>query len=68
MAKVTFLEDRCKGCKLCASVCPKKLIVMKEDRFNAKGFHPAGITDMSLCIGCGFCATICPDVAIKVET
>ncbi|MBQ7083514.1 MAG: 4Fe-4S binding protein, partial [Oscillospiraceae bacterium] len=34
---------------------------------NAKGYHPATVTDMSLCIGCAMCATMCPDCAIKVE-
>lgn len=67
MAKVTFNEDRCKGCKLCTTVCPKKIVVMKSDKLNQKGFHPAGVTDMSQCIGCAFCATICPDCVIEVE-
>jgi len=67
MAKVTFRDDRCKGCKLCISVCPKKIIVIREDYFNQKGFHPAGVTDMEKCIGCAFCATMCPDCVITVE-
>ncbi len=67
MAKVTFYVDKCKGCELCTTVCPKKIVVMDKTRFNEKGFHPAGITDMEKCIGCGFCATICPDCVIEVE-
>jgi len=67
MAKVTFNEDRCKGCKLCMSVCPKHIVVMAEDRINAKGFHPATVIEMDKCIGCAFCATMCPDVVIEVE-
>ena len=67
MAKVTFNEDRCKGCKLCTTVCPKKIVVMKTDALNQKGFHPAGVVDMEKCIGCAFCATICPDCVIEVE-
>lgn len=67
MAKVTFSEERCKGCKLCVSVCPKKIVQIKTDRLNPKGFHPAGVTEMEKCIGCGFCATICPDCVIQVE-
>lgn len=67
MAKVTFYEDICKGCKLCTTVCPRKIVVMKTDRLNAKGFHPAGVTDMEKCIGCAFCAIICPDCVIQVE-
>lgn len=67
MAKVTFREDRCKGCKLCVSVCPKKIVVIREDILNAKGFHPAGVNEMDKCIGCAFCATMCPDCVITVE-
>ncbi len=67
MAKVTFFEEKCKGCKLCTTVCPKKIVVMKADKLNHKGFHPAGITDAEKCIGCAFCATICPDCVIEVE-
>lgn len=67
MAKLTFNEERCKGCGLCETVCPKHLIALEKERINQKGYHPAGIKDMSLCMGCAFCATICPDTAIEVE-
>jgi 2-oxoglutarate ferredoxin oxidoreductase subunit delta len=66
MAKVIFNEDECKGCKLCTTVCPKNIVVMRTDRFNSKGYHPAGVKDMDKCTGCAFCATICPDCVIKV--
>lgn len=67
MAKVTFYEDSCKGCGICVSVCPKKILTLDGEKLNRSGFHPAGITDQSACIGCAFCATMCPHVAIKVE-
>ncbi|MCT4687874.1 MULTISPECIES: 4Fe-4S dicluster domain-containing protein [Vallitalea] len=67
MAKVTFNEELCKGCGLCTTVCPKKIVVLSKDKINTKGYHPATVTDMDQCIGCAFCATICPDVVIKVE-
>ena len=67
MAKVTFDEDNCKGCKLCTTVCPKKIVNISNDKLNLKGFHPAGVTDMEKCIGCAFCAMICPDCVIVVE-
>lgn len=66
MAKVEFREDRCKGCGLCVSVCPKKLIRLRTDHLNEKGFHPAGVEKQELCIGCTFCATICPDNVIEI--
>ena len=67
MAKVTFREDRCKGCGLCIEVCPKKILRFAEERLNEKGFNPAEITDQDACISCAFCATICPDCVITVE-
>ena len=67
MNKVTFDADLCKGCALCAAVCPKKIIVMAPDTLNKKGFHPAQVDDMEKCIACAMCAQMCPDVVIKVE-
>ncbi len=67
MAKVIFDEERCKGCELCTTVCPKGIVVMAEERMNSKGYHPATVIDMDRCIGCAFCARICPDVVIEVE-
>ncbi len=66
MAKVIINEDRCKGCGLCASQCPKQIISLAKDKLNKKGFHPAQVTQQENCIGCAFCATTCPDVAIEV--
>ncbi|GAA0177860.1 4Fe-4S binding protein [Clostridium sediminicola] len=68
MAKVTFREDRCKGCGHCLVVCPKKIITFSEG-LNLKGYHPATVTEdkMKECIGCASCAKICPDCVIVVE-
>ena len=66
MAKVTFNEEKCKGCELCVSVCPKKIIALAE-RINSSGYRPAEVKEMDKCIGSAFFATICPDVVIKVE-
>jgi 2-oxoglutarate ferredoxin oxidoreductase subunit delta len=66
MPKVTFDEKMCKGCGLCVTACPKKIVEL-SDSLNAKGYRPARITDEEKCIGCAFCATMCPDCVIKVE-
>ena len=66
-AKVTFAQDRCKGCDLCATVCPKNIVILDTSVTNRKGYHPAAVTDMALCIGCASCAKICPDSVITVE-
>ncbi|NTV88985.1 MAG: 4Fe-4S dicluster domain-containing protein [Clostridiales bacterium] len=67
MAKVTFNIEKCKGCKLCITVCPKKIVKINTEKLNQKGYYPAGVTEMDKCIGCAFCATICPDCVIEVE-
>ncbi len=67
MPRVTFKEDECKGCGLCVSVCPKKIIEMAGEKINRKGYYPARCVDMDKCTGCAMCAVICPDVVIKVE-
>lgn len=67
MAKIIFDEDRCKGCGLCESVCPKGIISLKKEKINVKGYHPANVVDETQCIGCGSCAIMCPDAIITVE-
>ncbi len=67
MNKVTFRTDRCKGCGLCVTACPKHIIALDEHNLNAKGYHAAGITDQAACIACAMCATMCPDLVITVE-
>ncbi len=67
MNKVTFKTDLCKGCGLCVSACPKKIVILDKSKLNAKGYHPATVTEMDKCIACAMCATMCPDVVITVE-
>lgn len=65
MPKPVVNQERCKGCEVCVSVCPKKIMVLM-DVINESGYHPAGCKDESACIGCAFCALMCPDGAIEV--
>ena len=67
MAKVSFNEERCKGCGLCVSACPKGIIALAKEKINAKGYHPAEVTEQDKCIGCASCAIMCPDTVITVE-
>ena len=65
--RIVVNETLCKGCELCAAVCPKDLIIMSMDRFTPKGYHPATLQDVQdECTGCAICAVICPDAAITV--
>lgn len=66
MPKVNFDSEKCKGCGLCASVCPKKIIGLTGET-NSKGFKTPEINEHDKCIGCASCAVICPDCAVEVE-
>ncbi|CAM2061728.1 2-oxoglutarate ferredoxin oxidoreductase subunit delta [Desulfovibrionales bacterium] len=67
MPRVTFLDERCKGCLLCATVC-KPDIITQSTRINQKGYKVAEVVGeaMTRCTGCASCAMICPDFAIRV--
>lgn len=65
--KVSFNEDRCKGCGLCIEVCPVKILQIDKNKINQKGYNPAVVVDESKCVGCASCAMMCPDVVITVE-
>lgn len=46
----------CTGCHACASICPKKCIVMKD---AGEGFlFP--VIDLESCVQCGRCKNVCP--------
>ena len=66
-AILAFDESSCKGCLLCASACPKSILVQDKTKVNAKGYNPIMCTDLESCIACAICARICPDSVIKVE-
>lgn len=67
MAKLTIDKELCKGCGLCASVCPKNILAVSQSESNGKGYFVVEELNPSECIGCAFCATMCPDCVIKVE-
>lgn len=63
--KIVIDQELCKGCELCISFCPKKLI-KPADKLNAAGYLPAAYQESEECTGCASCATVCPEVAIEV--
>ena len=66
MADLSINIDKCKGCGLCVSVCPKKILELNKYIVNVKGYNPLFCKDEKQCVGCAFCALICPDVVIEV--
>ena len=55
MEKICEYND-CTGCALCAAMCPRSCISMKEGRLG----HLMPVIDVKSCIDCGKCADCCP--------
>ncbi len=62
----TIDNDRCKGCGLCVTVCPKNVLEISET-VNAKGYFPVYRARPDDCIYCTTCCIMCPDVGITIE-
>lgn len=69
MAKIrgTIIVDkeRCKGCRVCVSSCPFKVIELSP-MVNSKGYNYCEMTTPEQCTGCASCALVCPDSCITV--
>jgi len=65
MPKIKINREKCKGCLLCVSVCPKQMI-KQEGALNKKGVKPVKFEETGACVGCAMCAVICPDCCIEV--
>jgi len=63
--KIIIDIERCKGCGLCISVCPKNGIVISNCS-NKAGYFPAQPVNESDCTGCAMCAIVCPEAGIEV--
>jgi len=58
-----FDPEKCKGCKLCARICPNKAIEMVERQSNGdKVLRPQ--IDYRKCCFCGLCVDVCPSKAL----
>lgn len=53
-------RDWCKGCGICAALCPKQVLSRNEEGGPV-------VQDPDACIGCGWCELHCPDFAISVR-
>ena len=63
---VEVAQQRCKGCELCVSVCPKDVLEPDTTIVNALGYHPIRLTDAAGCTSCALCARICPDAVFTI--
>jgi 2-oxoglutarate ferredoxin oxidoreductase subunit delta len=62
--KIVIDTERCKGCGLCITVCPKHGITLATES-NSSGYLPAQVKD-GVCTGCTRCAIVCPEGIIEV--
>jgi len=65
MPKIVIDSEKCKGCLLCISFCPKGSLAA-DNKFNRKGVKPVKFKNNADCLGCAMCAIICPDCCIEV--
>ena len=62
---VWVVEERCKGCDICVSVCPAGVLSMRLDANKILG-KIAEVSFEGSCIGCRECELHCPDFAVFV--
>lgn len=67
MAKLIINKEACKGCGLCVTACPKKILRVSQTVSNNQGYFVVEEIAPEQCIACAFCATMCPDCVITVE-
>jgi 2-oxoglutarate ferredoxin oxidoreductase subunit delta len=66
MSSIKVDEKYCKGCGLCVTFCPQKLVRI-ADHVGKQGYRPAEFVDSQMrCTACGLCVLVCPDAAITV--
>ncbi len=59
LPRVEIGQDYCKGCELCVTQCPQKVLEMSP-KFNVFGYNFATYKGDG-CIGCGICYYACPE-------
>jgi 2-oxoglutarate ferredoxin oxidoreductase subunit delta len=63
--RVLVDKERCKGCELCITACPRSVLAM-SDVFNGSGYHYSVAVRGEDCTSCTFCAVMCPDTCIEI--
>ena len=59
-SKFTIKENRCKGCGICTSACPKQVLALDT-------LGKVYVKNPENCIACGQCELRCPDYCIFVD-
>lgn len=63
--RIEIFCNFCKGCQICAEVCPKGVLVMVDTPDKWEGTE-AQVIHMDDCTACMLCEIECPDFAIRV--
>ena len=66
MARVRVLEQYCKSCELCVSVCPRGVLAM-PDTISRRGTRVVEVVAEDRCTACLRCTAMCPDAAIEID-
>ena len=62
MAFLTIDETKCKHDGICASECPRRIIIQEVD----KSYPQIAQADEANCMTCGHCVAVCPHGALSV--
>ncbi len=65
MIEIVINPDYCKGCSICISFCPKK-VLQSSSQINSKGYILPEAVNLDACTQCKLCEIVCPDLAIAV--
>jgi 2-oxoglutarate ferredoxin oxidoreductase subunit delta len=60
---VTIDVDTCKGCELCITACPPRVLVMSTD-VNQLGYRYPRL--LAGCTACRACLQVCPDFCFQI--
>lgn len=61
---VTIDTETCKGCELCITACPPRVLTMTSRAVNRLGHHYPELHPG--CTGCAACLLVCPDFCFSV--
>jgi 2-oxoglutarate ferredoxin oxidoreductase subunit delta len=65
MARIEIDVQKCKGCGLCVTACPKDCLEM-SGKLNERGVNYPVMKKDAECTGCASCALMCPEARITV--
>jgi 2-oxoglutarate ferredoxin oxidoreductase subunit delta len=63
--KILVSEELCKGCGICISLCPLK-VLSKSVELSPHGVYVPIPTNINKCTSCRICEYYCPDLAIHI--